>query len=190
MAVTHLQSRKLAAGAAAAAIAASFALLDFPASAFASGLAVLALFIAVIDLEHFIIPDAANGVLFALGLALVATEAWPGERLAALEDALLRAAAAGGFLLALRLVHARVTGAIGLGLGDVKLAAAGAPFLSWAALPLALVLAAAGGIIAVLMRAALRGERPQRQVELPFGAFLAPAVWICFVFERSVVFLN
>jgi len=87
-------------------------------------------------------------------------------------------------------VHAKLTGTIGLGLGDVKLAAAGAPFLSWTALPLAVALAAAAGVLAVMTRALLRRQSPSRQSELPFGAFLAPAIWICFVFERIGLYFN
>ena len=46
---------------------------------------------------------------------------------------------------ALRFVYARVPELSG-GIGDVKLAAAGAPFLLWTTLPLALVLAATAGV--------------------------------------------
>ena len=185
-----MQSRKPALAAAIAGLAVSFGLLNFPASVFAGLLALLAVYIAVVDLDRFIIPDVANASVFALGLGLVLTEAWPGERLPALGDALLRAGAIGGVFLALRFAHAKLTGAIGLGLGDVKLAAAGAPFLSWTALPLAVALAAAAGVLAVATRGLLRRKPPHRQIELPFGAFLAPAIWIGFVFDRIGLFLN
>jgi leader peptidase (prepilin peptidase)/N-methyltransferase len=118
------------------------------------------------------------------------SEAGPDEKLPALADTLLRAGAIAGLFLALRFAHARLTGAIGLGLGDVKLAAAGAPFLSWTTLPLAVALAAAAGVLAVMARALLRRESPHRKTELPFGAFLAPAIWICFVFDRIGLFLT
>jgi leader peptidase (prepilin peptidase)/N-methyltransferase len=178
----------MAAAAAALGVAASLAFLSLPVSVFAGALAILAMAIAVVDLEHFIIPDLANGLLFALGLALVVTEAWPGAWLPALAEALIRSVVAGGLFLALRFAHARVTGAIGLGLGDVKLAAAGAPLLSWTALPFAVALAAVACLIAVLARAAIRRQPPDRQAELPFGAFLAPAVWLCFLLERGGIF--
>lgn len=182
---TQVQGRGIAVAAALAGIVLSFAVLGLPVSVFAAALAVLAIYVASVDLERFIIPDLANAALFALGLALVLTEAWPGERLSDLADALLRAGAMGAVFLLLRFVHAKLSGAVGLGLGDVKLAAAGAPFLSWSALPLAVALAAAAGVLAVAARAVLRGERPRRQSELPFGAFLAPAIWACFVLERA-----
>jgi leader peptidase (prepilin peptidase)/N-methyltransferase len=185
-----MQSHKAALAAAIAGVGLSFGLLNFPASVFAGLLALLAVYIAAVDLDRFIIPDVANAALFALGLGLVLSEAWPDEKLPALADALLRAGAIGGVFLALRFAHARLTGAIGLGLGDVKLAAAGAPFLSWTALPLAVALAAAAGVLAVMTRALLRRESANRKTELPFGAFLAPAIWICFVFDRIGLFLT
>ena len=166
----------------------SFGLLPLPTAGFAAALAALVVFIAAVDLDRFIIPDVANAAMFALGLALVLTEAWPGEHLAAVADALLRALVTGGALLLLRFVYAKSTGIIGLGLGDVKLAAAGAPFLLWTTLPLALVLAATAGVLAIVTRAVVRREPLQRQAQLPFGAFLAPAIWLSFLLERLGLF--
>ena len=148
------------------------------------------MFIAAVDIDRFIIPDIANAAIAALGLTLVLIEAWPGERWLAIGDALLRALITGGALLLLRFVYAKRTGVMGLGLGDVKLAAAGAPFLNWTTLPLTIVLAAIACLLAIVVRAVLRRERPQRQAELPFGAFLAPAIWLSFVFERLGLFPN
>jgi leader peptidase (prepilin peptidase)/N-methyltransferase len=170
-------------------VAASFALLPLPGAAFAAVLAALAVYVAIVDLEHFIIPDAANIAIFVTGIALVVTEAWPIGPLGDLEDALLRAFAAGAFLWLLRFVYARATGIEGLGLGDVKLAAAGAPFLAWETLPLALALGAVACALALAARALMRRERIDRTLELPFGAFLAPAIWVAFVLDRLGFFL-
>jgi len=52
-------------------VAVSLYLLPLPVSVFAALVAVLAVFIAVIDLEHFVIPDSANVAVLVLGLALV-----------------------------------------------------------------------------------------------------------------------
>jgi leader peptidase (prepilin peptidase) / N-methyltransferase len=178
-----------AAASALAGAALSFALLPFPAAGFAAVLAVLAVYVAAVDLDRFIIPDLANVAIFAAGLALVAVEGWHAGPLADLEDALLRTLAAGGFMWSLRFVYARATGVEGLGLGDVKLAAAGAPFLGWDTLPLTLALAAIACALALTARALLRGEPIERGRELPFGAFLAPAIWAVFVLERIGGFL-
>src|SRR6185312_3356619 len=131
-------------------------------------------------------PDLANAAIFALGLVLTLIEAPPGGYIGAALDALLRAAAAGGLVFLLRLAYARRIGVIGL--GDIKLAAAGAPFLPWQTLPLALALAAVAGILVVVTRMIVRRESIDRRLELPFGAFLAPAIWLAFVLDRIGLF--
>ncbi len=63
-----LQRHGLAAAAMAGGVILSLYLLPLPQGAFAALLAALAIFIAVIDLEYRIIPDAANALMFASGL--------------------------------------------------------------------------------------------------------------------------
>ncbi len=123
--------------------------------------------------------------MFAAGLVLVALEAFPGQLLWDLGDALLRSAVAGGVLLALRYFYGWRRGVEGLGLGDAKLAAAGAPFLAWPVLPVALLIAAFGGLLAVGAQALAKGKRPSRRDSLPFGAFLAPAIWIAYLIAQT-----
>lgn len=161
----------------------SFAVLPFPAAPFAALLAVLAVGIAAVDLDRRIIPDVANAALFALGLLLVLAEAGL-ARTEALGEALLRSIVAGGLLFLLRFAYARATGIEGLGLGDVKLAAAAAPFLAWTTLAYTLVIAATAAAMVVGAIAIRRRERLDGRFELPFGAFLAPAIWLSFVLER------
>ncbi len=170
--------------AAIAGAAASVALLPFPAAGIAAALALLAVFVAAVDIDRLIIPDIANAVIAVLGLALVLIEAWPGERWLAIGDALLRALITGGALLLLRFVYAKRTGVMGLGLGDVKLMAAGAIILTWASLPYALVLAAVAAILVVVWRGIRQGAWLDRETEIPFGAFLAPAIWAAFLLEQ------
>jgi leader peptidase (prepilin peptidase)/N-methyltransferase len=152
---------------------------------FAAALGVIAVFIAAVDLEYLVIPDAANAGLLVLGVVLVVTEAPPGSQLTALADAAARCLAAGGALMLLRFLYFRRAGVEGLGLGDVKLAAAGAPFLAWPTLPIALLVASVGGLLAVASRGLNAGKMPDRAAEIPFGAFLAPALWLAFMLERS-----
>ena len=128
-----LQRHALAAAAMLTGVIVSVYLLPLPQGAFAALLAALAILIAVIDLEYRIIPDAANALMFGAGLVLVVLEAFPGQLLWDLGDALLRSAVAGGVLLALRYFYGRRSGIEGLGLGDAKLAAAGRPLSGHAA---------------------------------------------------------
>jgi leader peptidase (prepilin peptidase)/N-methyltransferase len=162
----------------------SYYLLPMPAALFAGLLAVVAIFIAIVDIEYLVIPDSANALLFAAGLLFVGVEAERGSYFNEFADALLRSLVAGGAFALLRFSYMRRAGLEGLGLGDAKLVAASAPFLAWSSLPIALLIASAAGLIAVVTRAAIARRMPDRKAEIPFGAFLAPAIWVAFLIER------
>jgi leader peptidase (prepilin peptidase)/N-methyltransferase len=180
-----LAAQRWALAAMAGGVAAALYFLPLPVSVFAALVAVIAVFIAVVDLKHFIIPDAANATLLALGIALALLEAPPGGTAAALGDAVARGLVGGGALLLLRFVYSRLAGIEGLGLGDAKLAAGGALLLDWPTLPIALLIASAGGLLAIGARALGSRKMPDRVAEIPFGAFLAPAIWLAFMLERT-----
>jgi leader peptidase (prepilin peptidase)/N-methyltransferase len=118
--------------------------------------------IAVIDLEHRIIPNAltALGAVLALAIGLALDPAGEPTRLIA-------AAAAGGFLLAAALAYPG-----GMGMGDVKLAAVMGLFLGAAVAP-ALLVALLTGVALGIVVIARKGARAGRKTAVPFGPFLA-----------------
>ena len=160
----------------------SFAVgLSFAASpdwrgVFGATLALLMLAIALSDIRHFIVPDALSGFAFVLGLVFAGL--FDDAPLAeAILMCLLRAAAAALPLLALMLLYEWWRGRPGLGLGDVKLAAVAGAWLDWFTNV---------GVIEVAALAALMAYGVWRYVlhrpivattPLPFGLFLAPAIW-------------
>ena len=157
-----------------------------PAEAlFATLLAVLVAIVAGVDRRVFLIPDTANLALAAGGLALAWWEAAPGDGTIALAEALARGALAGLLFWGLRAAHRAWRGVEGLGLGDVKLAAAGAPWLAWGSLVPVLELAVVAALIAVLIEARSRRAGPRLDDRVPFGVFLAPALWLGFLAERT-----
>jgi len=162
----------------------SFATLPIIPAVFSCLLAGLAIWIASVDLEEQIIPDLANAAVAVLGCALIAIEVPMAGWAAEFADALLRAAVAGGLLYLVRFSFEYLADREGLGLGDVKLMAAGAIMLSWTSLPYALVLAALAAIGVVLLRNVRQRTRIDRTMEIPFGAFLAPAIWAAFLVDR------
>lgn len=162
----------------------SFVTLPLTLAVFSTLLAGLAIWIALVDLEDLIIPDLANAGIAILGLTLIGIETPPAALTEEIPDALMRSIAAGGLLFLVRLAFQRFAGKEGLGLGDVKLMAAGATLLSWASLPYALILAAAAAIMLIVLRGVRHGAWLDRETEIPFGAFLAPAIWAAFVLER------
>jgi leader peptidase (prepilin peptidase)/N-methyltransferase len=71
----------------------------------------------------------------------------------------------------------------GIGLGDVKLAAVAGAWLSLVTIFAVIELAALAAIGAYLL-ASVRNRRPLRGTAfLPFGVFLAPAIWIGWLVE-------
>ncbi|HTX29772.1 MAG TPA: prepilin peptidase [Solirubrobacteraceae bacterium] len=118
--------------------------------------------VALIDLEHRIIP---NKITLPAALAAVAIGAV--TRPSGLPEQLIAGAAAGGFLLLFALAYPR-----GMGMGDVKLAAVLGLFLG-REVGVALMV---GVISATLVGAAImtrEGVAKGRKTAVPFGPFLA-----------------
>jgi leader peptidase (prepilin peptidase)/N-methyltransferase len=101
--------------------------------------------------------------------------------------ALLRAAALALVFLAIRGAYGRLRGRQGLGLGDVKLAAVAGAWLDWMMMPIAIEIAAIVALLAYVTRALATGHRITAATRLPFGLFLAPSIWICWVLEASLL---
>ena len=142
-------------------------------------LAGLMLAIAVNDHRRMIIPDELNGLAFAAGLvaAGLGTEAAPA---AAILHALVRSGVMFTLFFAFRAVYRTVRGRAGMGFGDVKLAAVAGAWLGWADLPIAVNIGALSALGAVLyVRFSGAGFDPEARQ--PFGAFFAPAIWICWL---------
>ena len=148
-----------------------------------AGLALIMLAVAVIDLRLLIIPDELSALAAALGLADVAFEQWEDMPTAAL-DALIRCAVSAGLFLAFRFLYRRARAREGIGLGDVKLAGVAGIWLDWASLPVAVEIAALTALGFVTARGVRSRRAPDPFAKLPFGAFLAPAIWLCWLLAR------
>ena len=142
-------------------------------------LAVLMSAIAIVDRHRLVIPNELNGAAFIAGLAAAGllTDA---AREEAVLDSLLRAGLMFGLFFVFRIAYRRVRGIEGMGLGDVKLAAVAGAWLDWAWLPVAVDIAAISALAVALFRR-LRGVGLDPKARLPFGAYFAPAIWICWL---------
>ena len=119
------------------------------------------------------------------GFAAVAWEAWTVglSPLAALAHAALSGILCGGVFYLLREFFFRLRGSEGLGFGDVKLAASGGVWLGWEVFPAVVTLAAMAAILWIISVALIeRGWSRERKI--PFATFLAPAIWICWLYAR------
>jgi leader peptidase (prepilin peptidase) / N-methyltransferase len=192
---SHVSVLASVAGGVLLAILISCKFLHFPAAAFAIVLAALVAIVVIVDARHFIIPNTltlaifAVGVVFALHASAFASSCrhTGTERSVLFEvcDILARSIVAGGVLLAVREVFFRIRGVEGLGLGDVKLAAASGPWLGWEALPLTLQLAVFLAVLMIAGSSLARRRVPRRTDMVPFGTCLAPGIWIAFVSEYA-----
>src|SRR5262249_57454028 len=69
----------------------------------------------------------------------------------------------------------------GLGLGDVKLAGVAGVWLDWPAMPIAIEIAALGALALYVAGHVLGRRRIHAATRLPFGLFLAPAIWLAWL---------
>ena len=142
--------------------------------------------IALYDARHFIIPDEFNAAALVLALAHAAVLD-PGTPGGEIVLALARGAATAGAFLAIKLGYRWLRGREGIGLGDVKLAAVAGAWLDWFAILVAVELAVLAALAVHLVQMALR-RRPLRAASaLPFGLYLAPAIWVAWFVQTVLV---
>lgn len=151
-----------------------------------AGLALIMLAIAAVDARRFIIPDSLNAAGLALGL-LHAVMAGEGRAIESLAVAGLRAAVLALLFLALRLLYAKLRGRQGIGLGDVKLAAVAGAWLGWNAIPIAIEIAAVSALAVYALRHYVLRRPLRATTRLPFGLFFAPAIWLGWLIEATVL---
>jgi leader peptidase (prepilin peptidase)/N-methyltransferase len=117
---------------------------------------------ALIDLEHRIIPNKLTAPAAIIAIAL-GTALDPGGEV----ERLIAGAGAGGFFLL-----AALAAPGGMGMGDVKLAGVLGLFLGAAVAPALLVALVSGVLISVVI-VARKGVAGGRKTAIPFGPFLA-----------------
>lgn len=147
----------------------SAVVLPLPVAAAVAGLGWALLLLALLDAEHFWLPSAVTLPLVAAGLAVTAA-----LRPVELVDHGIGAVAGWAALALVAALYRRLRGRAGLGGGDARLFAAAGAWLGWAALPLVLGSAAVAGLAVALL---LWGRGVTAATRLPFGVFLAAAIW-------------
>jgi leader peptidase (prepilin peptidase)/N-methyltransferase len=165
-----------------AAVVASLAAAPGPDGLAGALLGGLMLAIAVTDARRYLIPNELTAAAAALALFRAAAIG-PDAGAWALLWAVGRALTIALPLLALMAGYRALRGRDGLGLGDVKLAAVAGLWLGLPALFGAIELAALAAIGAYLLNAAVKRAALKSTAFLPFGAFLAPAIWLGWLAE-------
>jgi leader peptidase (prepilin peptidase)/N-methyltransferase len=155
--------------------------LPWPVAIASTVLGMLMIAGADVDARTFLLPDpitwgaAVSGIVAAPLLDAVA----PWEATA---EALARAGCIAVVLALFRSGYAWIRRSEGLGLGDVKLAAAIGAWLPVEAIPLCFGLATSSALLLVMV-ARFNGQSVTRTTRIPFGAFLCPALWFVFYLD-------
>ena len=157
--------------------------------ALGGALGLLMLGIASSDARRFVVPDVLSAAAFALGV-IYAAVASPNSWFEGALMALSRAALAAGLLLLIRIAYRRLRGRDGLGFGDVKLAGVAGAWLSLPMLPISLEIAAITALAAYVIRQNRRARVLRAAGRIPFGAFFAPAIWLGWILDTMLPYLN
>jgi prepilin signal peptidase PulO-like enzyme (type II secretory pathway) len=133
--------------------------------------------ICYVDFRWFIIPDSINILILLAGLTFRLQQGSI-ETFEACAFALLVAL----LMWTIRQVHLKLTGRVGLGLGDVKLAGAAAVWFSPWMFPIFLFLASSLALVFLLVfNLAKKDVQTQK---IPFGPFLAGSLIVTWNLER------
>jgi leader peptidase (prepilin peptidase)/N-methyltransferase len=157
--------------------------LPWPVAIASTMLGTLMIAGADVDARTFLLPNLITfGAIFCGILAaplLDTVDPW-----AAAVQSIARAGCVAGVLALFRSGYGWIRKTEGLGLGDVKLAAAIGAWLPFESIPLCFGLATSGALLTVML-ARLSGQAVMRTTRIPLGAFLCPALWIVY-FADSV----
>jgi leader peptidase (prepilin peptidase)/N-methyltransferase len=134
--------------------------------------------IAAIDARRFVIPDVLSLPAIPAGLLASGYLLDPSlDQLVSL-DHVIGAGLGGALFWAVREAYWRLRGRQGLGLGDVKLAAAAGAWTGWQHLSEVILFATTVALGLAIARAIMRRETLSPTSRLAFGVFLAPSIWL------------
>jgi leader peptidase (prepilin peptidase) / N-methyltransferase len=145
-------------------------------------LACLMIAILVVDARRYIIPNELTAAAMALALlraGVIPADVDPHPLILAV----CRAAVTTLPLLLLMLGYRRWRRREGLGSGDIKLAAVAGAWLGWVTILAAVEFATLSALGVYLLSGFIHKRRIKATAFLPFGAFLAPAIWIGWLVE-------
>jgi len=135
-------------------------------------------FSAVFDLKYMILPDFSTVILIILAVIFLFVET---PCVASLQDNILSALVASGFLLILNLI----TKGNGMGMGDVKLAVFMGLFLGYPktiiAFYVAFIVGAIWGLILMIFKKATKKS------QVPFGPFMILGFFVAWWFGNLIL---
>ncbi len=133
----------------------------------------------MIDIDHYLLPDSIVFPLLWLGLILSLFNVFTTAHLSII-------GAVGGYLFfwIFYQLFKLLTGKEGMGYGDFKLLAALGAWMGWTHLPQIILLSTFVGAVIGVSMIVFRGR--DRQLEIPFGPYLAVAGWISLIWGEQI----
>lgn len=146
----------------------------------ALGLTATLIALAVIDIDHQLLPDDLTFLLLWSGLFVSLFNVFT-DPVSSIIGALA------GYLSLWIVYHLfrLLTGKEGMGYGDFKLLAALGAWLGWQMLPLTILLSSLVGAVIGLIMIALKRHKTSQP--MPFGPFIALAGWIAMIWGDKIV---
>ena len=143
--------------------------------------------LAVIDIDHKLLPDSMTLPLLWAGLLASLIRIDGGVMFTDVTSSVIGAAA--GYLArwSVYQIFQLVTGKEGMGFGDFKLLAALGAWLGWQLLPLVILLSAAVGATVGTALILLGGT--SRETPIPFGPYLAAAGWVALLWGEELTMM-
>lgn len=152
----------------------------FSAALIAAGFSAAMIALAMIDVEHYLLPDRITLSGVAFGLLILPFLGWLPAR-----DIWLGAFLGAGILGAVAWGWYWWKGVVGMGLGDVKMLAMIGAFLGWKGVVSTLFMASLGGSLVGI--ALMLMGRLKWQSRLPFGVFLACGAVATLFFHAELI---
>jgi leader peptidase (prepilin peptidase) / N-methyltransferase len=169
-----------------AAVSVSLAIAPGPNGLFGAFLAILMLTIATVDARRYIIPNELTAAALALALlraGMIGLQSGLEPALGAMIATAFGALATAAPFWILMILYRRVRGRDGLGFGDVKLAAVAGAWLGWVTIFAVVELATLSALGVYILISFVRRRPMKATAMLPFGLFLAPAIWAGWLIE-------
>lgn len=136
--------------------------------------------LAVIDIDHQLLPDNMTLPLVWIGLIASCFGIFTNP-----VDSILGAVFGYGILWLVFHLFRALTGKEGMGYGDFKLLAALGAWLGWQQLPLLVLLSSlVGAIVGLILISTKKQDSTQ---PIPFGPFIAAAGWFCLMWGTDVI---
>lgn len=130
--------------------------------------------ISYVDFKEMRVPNGLSALLLVCGLGF-----WLLTARERLTDQMFAGIALAVVMWIIRFGHSKATGRIGLGLGDVKMAGAGAVWINPLLLPFFVFAASASGLVYALL-----ASKQDKNERLPFAPFLAIGLFSCWMTEH------